>query len=143
MSYRSHISFYSQTSPIVAGNILENLNFGRTPVPLENYTQLAFLDKFLKNGEGAQTAVVENGNNLSGGDKQRLAIARAFCENSDVLILDEPTNSLDKETEEVILKSLFEKKKDKIIFYITHDSDNLRFCNRVFEVTNKMLVEIK
>lgn len=60
-----------------------------------DYEKLKFLDKFKNNGTLEDREILENGNNLSGGDKQRIALARMYTEDAEVLILDEPTSSLE------------------------------------------------
>ncbi len=135
-AYRNRISFYSQNVPIITGSLYDSLNFGRPDLGQEVYEKLEFLDKFKRNGSIAETEILENGNNLSGGDKQRIALARLYTEDVDVLILDEPTSSLDEKTEEKILEMAL-RQKDKIIFLITHRKDNLKYCNKVYQFTDK------
>lgn len=132
----STLSFYSQNVPIITGSLYDSLNFGRPDEGQEVYEKLEFLDKFKRNGSIAETEILENGNNLSGGDKQRIALARLYTEDVDVLILDEPTSSLDEKTEEKILGMALQQ-KDKIIFLITHRKDNLKYCNKVYQFTDK------
>lgn len=131
-AYRKRISFYSQNVPIITGPLYESLNFGRSDAGQQAYEKLDFLNKFKKDGSIAGMEILENGNNLSGGDKQRIALARMYTEDADVLILDEPTSSLDEKTEEQILDVVL-KQKEKIIFLITHRKDNLKYCNKVYQ----------
>ncbi len=77
--------------------IYDNLNFGGAGKwNLEVYQNIRFLDKFTKERDIFTPFILENGNNLSGGDKQRIALARMYTEEAEVLILDEPTSSLMK-----------------------------------------------
>jgi len=138
-SYLNLVSYFSQNSPIVTDTLLNNLNFGRDEVNKVAYTGLQFLDKFNNYDE----VILENGANLSGGDKQRIALARYFTENAQVVILDEPTNSLDKTTEDEILSSVMEKRDNKIIFLISHTPENYNKCNVLFEIRDKKLVQIR
>lgn len=131
--YLKNISYYSQNTPIISDTIYNNLNFGRKPVQKSVYENLKFLSKF----NNLDEMIIENGANLSGGDKQRIALSRYFVENAQIVILDEPTSSLDKETETEIMTAILENNKDKIIFIISHNSNIMNYCNYIVEVKNK------
>lgn len=131
--YLKSISYYSQNTPIISDTIYNNLNFGRKPVQKSVYENLKFLSKF----NNLDEMIIENGANLSGGDKQRIALSRYFVENAKIVILDEPTSSLDKETETEIMTAVLENNKDKIIFIISHNNDIMNYCNYIVEVKNK------
>lgn len=133
VEYLKNISYYSQNTPIISDTIYNNLNFGRKPVQKSVYENLKFLSKF----NNLDEMIVENGANLSGGDKQRIALSRYFVENAKIVILDEPTSSLDKETETEIMTAVLENNKDKIIFIISHNNDIMNYCNYIVEVKNK------
>ena len=128
--YHKIVSYFSQEIPIISDTIESNLSFGVDSFDLEKIKNLSFLNKFNDLNE----IILEDGANLSGGDKQRLALARYFCENADVVILDEPTNSLDKETEEEVLSMLFKQRNDKIFFLVSHNPDNMKYCNIVLKI---------
>ena len=134
--YLTRVSYYSQQAPIISGTILENLNFGRKPSSEDTYKVIEFLNKF----ENLQEIILENGSNLSGGDKQRIAMARYFTEEADIVILDEPTNSLDKATEDEILSSVLRHNDDKIIFLISHNPKNMKYCTHITEIHEGKLV---
>jgi len=133
VDYLRLVSYYSQYTPIISGTVLDNLNFGRKPIGEDEYKNLSFLGKF----DDLNESILENGANLSGGDKQRIALARYFIENADVVILDEPTSSLDEETENEVLLSMLDKCSDKIVFFITHRANNMRFCTHVAKIENE------
>lgn len=133
VEYLKNISYYSQNTPIISDTIYNNLNFGRKPVQKSVYENLKFLSKF----NNLDEMIIENGANLSGGDKQRIALSRYFVENAKIVILDEPTSSLDKDTETEIMTAVLENNKDKIIFIISHNSDIMNYCNYIVEVKNK------
>ena len=133
VEYLKNISYYSQNTPIISDTIYNNLNFGRKPVQKSVYENLKFLSKF----NNLDEMIIENGANLSGGDKQRIALSRYFVENAQIVILDEPTSSLDKDTETEIMTAVLENNKDKIIFIISHNSDIMNYCNYIVEVKNK------
>ena len=135
------MSFYSQNVPIITGSFYDNLNFGRRKMEPEVYQNIRFLDKFTKERDIFTPFILENGNNLSGGDKQRIALARMYTEEAEVLILDEPTSSLDETTEKDILDGISHC-PDKIIFLITHRKENLRYCNKIYQIRDKRMVSV-
>ena len=136
------VSFYSQNVPIITGSLYDNLNFGRKKLSKETYERLRFLDKFTTERDIFEPAILENGNNLSGGDKQRIALARMYTEDAEVLILDEPTSSLDETTEKTILDGILGT-NDKIVFLITHRKENLKYCNKIYQIENKTMKKIE
>ena len=83
----------------------------------------------------------ENGNKISGGQKQRIGIARGLYFNKKVLILDESTSNLDEENQLSIIELLNELSSEVTIIFISHNLDNLKYCNRVIEVINGELIE--
>lgn len=78
----------------------------------------------------------EGGSNLSGGEKQKIAIAREIYEDVDVLILDEITSNIEKESAYSILDYIFDNHKDKIIFIISHDDLPKNYANKVLCLSN-------
>ncbi|MBO5353298.1 MAG: ABC transporter ATP-binding protein [Lachnospiraceae bacterium] len=89
-------------------------------------------ERFLKTSEqGLDTLAGEGGNALSGGQKQKTALIKAFYKNPDVLVLDEPTSAMDAEGQERLIKYLGEIKKDKIIIVITHDEKMMDAADEV------------
>jgi subfamily B ATP-binding cassette protein MsbA len=138
-AYRNRVAYYSQNVPIISASMLDNLNFGRTPVEADDYKKLKFLGKFFEDDSELKNIVVENGNNLSGGDKQRIALARTFFETADIIVLDEPTNSLDQTTEKELLSAILNDSADKIIVFITHNAEHLSACNKVYRVQGNEL----
>ena len=77
------------------------------------------------------------GNNISGGQKQRIGIARALYSNPEIIILDEATSSLDVENENMIIEKLNELKEKKTLIIISHKRNSLKYCDKIFEVTEK------
>ena len=92
---------------------------------------------------GLDTQVGENAIRLSGGQRQRLGIARILFHNKDILIFDEATNALDKETEKKIFDFIYSLKGKKTIIISTHSLDMLYGCDQVYEIKNNTLSKIK
>ena len=87
--------------------------------------------------------VGERGVSLSGGQKQKVGIARSLFSNKDILILDEATSSLDEKNENIILKNIKRKYKNKIVIMITHKKSVLKFANKIYSFKNAKLQKIK
>ena len=109
-SYQEMIGFVSQKTTIINGSIKENICFGNSeykPIDLKKAIELAELENFIqKQKEKIETLIEEDGTTISGGEIQRIGIARALLSNPKILILDEATNALDKNTEKLILKTI-------------------------------------
>ena len=104
------------------------------------------LEKFMDSQvNGLDSVVGEKGARISGGELQRLALARALYIEPDIIILDEPTSSLDEITEKKILDILKELSKKMTIIVVTHNFDNLQYCDRVVKLENNLvsLINIK
>jgi len=92
-------------------------------------------DKF---SEGINKIITENGKNISGGQQQRIALARAIYKNADLILLDEPFNELDEASSTVMLGHFKElSKKGKMIILITHDRQSLSYCNKVVSLDER------
>ena len=102
----------------------------------------AQLRNFLNSSpNGVDTIVGEQGSRISGGEKQRLAIARALYFNSDLFIFDEPTSSIDQNTEIELIKVIKELKKTKTIIIVSHKMSILEDCNKIFKIEKRKLVK--
>ena len=84
--------------------------------------------------DGYDTMLGEYGISLSGGEVQRLGIARAMLKNPDIIVMDEPTSNLDVFNEKQIVRTLEQEFKDKIIIIVSHRRSTLTFCNKIFRV---------
>jgi ATP-binding cassette, subfamily B, bacterial PglK len=96
------------------------------------------LDSLLKTlSEGLDTNIGEEGSKLSGGQKQRIAIARALFPNREILIFDEVTSNLDKETESGVIQTILKiAKRDKTIIFVSHRQEMLDTCDKIYRVEN-------
>ena len=118
-------------------HIQENLN----PNQILEVLQINTFIKKLPNQ--LETLIGENSLNISGGQKQRLGLARALYSEPEFLLLDEATNALDKQTETIIINSIFSLHSIKNIVIISHNVNNFNYCNKIFKIKNKQLVEMK
>ena len=89
---------------------------------------------------GVNTLIGKDGIRLSGGQYKKIALARLFYHDKEILIMDEATNSLDKHSEEVIVNELNRLKKDKTIIVISHSEKTLRACDKILKIHNKSIV---
>ena len=98
--------------------------------------------KFIDNLEkGFDTVVEENGRNFSVGQKQRIGVARALYRDPELLIFDESTSSLDKDTEEKFIDDVFSISKDKTIIFISHKMSALSKCDKIFDIKKNMFIK--
>jgi HlyD family secretion protein len=144
--WQNNIGFVSQNIFLSEGTIAQNIAFG-IPDDQINHKQvlkcieLAYLSNLINRFElGINTKVGDNGAKISGGERQRMAIARALYHNPDILIFDEPTSSLDGVTEEIILDTIEELKKEKTIIMIAHRLKAINRCDRIYVVDNGQIV---
>lgn len=137
-NWRSQIGYVSQDSAIMAGTIRDNLTYGLKTTfsddELWHVLKLASADQFVHEmAAGLDTQVGERGVKVSGGQRQRLAIARAFLRDPKILMLDEATASLDSESEAMVQQALGELMKGRTTLVIAHrlstivDADNIYF----------------
>ena len=85
------------------------------------------------------TLIGNKGIRLSGGQAQRIGIARAIYQNSEILLLDEATSALDNETEKQVLDNLCKINTRKLVIIITHKISTLKYCDKIIEVNNKKI----
>tara|TARA_B100001121_G_scaffold157814_1_gene138054 strand:- start:596 stop:2305 length:1710 start_codon:yes stop_codon:yes gene_type:complete len=136
-------SFVSQSPYLLDDTIKNNIALGveEKNIDLERVNaciEKAQLKDFVKSQEkGIDTIIGEKGDRISGGELQRLALARAFYRKPDIIILDEPTSSLDKITEKNILEILSSISKECSVVVITHNLDNTQYCDRIMKIDNK------
>jgi ATP-binding cassette subfamily B protein len=145
--YRRQFSIVLQEPVLFSTTIEENIRYGRpdaTRADIEQAARAANAHDFIVNSpEGYQTMVGERGMQLSGGERQRISIARAFIKNAPILILDEPTSSVDVNTEARIMEAMDRLMKDKTTFMITHRLSTLEHCNVIMTIENGRLIEVQ
>ena len=109
---------------------------------INNLKDICLLDYINMKDNGWDSVVGENGVKLSGGQIQRLGIARALYKNPKILILDEATSGLDEETEGKLLSNLVNIKPNLTIIIISHNKKILKICDKVYKIFNKNIKEI-
>ena len=142
---RDRIAYISQETFLFNATIMENLRFGNEHVSYENIIEgckKAQIHDFINSLPlRYDTLIEENGSNFSGGQKQRLSIARAIIKNPDILIMDEATSNLDSITEKAISDTMEEFMKDKTSIIIAHRLSTIKNCNKIYVLEKGKVVE--
>lgn len=129
------ISMVMQEPQLLPLTIYENITLGHElPTSrLEEILEASQLKKWISTLEkGVDTYLGNNANELSGGQAQRIAIARAMAKNADIILLDEPTSSLDSNTGRELMGALSGLTEGKTVIHVTHQPELLRGYNRIF-----------
>ncbi|MCH5265420.1 MAG: ATP-binding cassette domain-containing protein [Lachnospiraceae bacterium] len=142
---RRNVAMVSQDTYIFMGTVAENIAYANPKATREDIIQAAMLasaHEFIANmPDGYDTVIGASGKDLSGGEKQRISIARAVLANPKILILDEATASVDTETEKAIQKSLNYLVKGRTTLSIAHRLSTLRDADRLVVIDNGKIVE--
>ena len=132
---RNQFAVVHQETVLFSTTVAENIRFARPNASMDEVVAAATAAKahdFITSlPNGYDTLVGERGMKLSGGERQRISLARAFLKNAPILILDEPTSSLDVHTETAILDTIQELMKDSTTLMIAHRPSTLRNCNMI------------
>jgi ABC-type multidrug transport system fused ATPase/permease subunit len=143
---RRQIGFVLQDTVLFYGSVLENIAYGRPDATEEEIIEAAKManaDEFIaRMPHGYNTLVGERGVTLSGGQRQRIGIARALVRNSPILILDEPTSSIDSESEKTVLKALEKLMIGRTVIIIAHRLNTICNADQIV-VLNGGLIEEK
>jgi ATP-binding cassette subfamily B protein len=144
-SLRNQISVVLQEPLLFSGTIAENIRFGRPEATAEEVVEAARAanahDFIAALPEGYATQLGERGVMLSGGERQRIAVARAFLKNAPILILDEPTSSIDSKTEAVFLDALDRLMAGRTTFLIAHRLSTIRSADHILVLDRGRVVE--
>jgi ATP-binding cassette subfamily B protein len=142
---RRNVSQVLQESVLFEGTILENIKLGRPEAPYDEIVAAAkqahIHDTIMSLPDGYDTKVRERGKNFSGGQKQRLAIARAILVNSPILVLDEPTASLDVEAEVEVLRAIDTLVVGRTVLMISHRLITLGNVDEIIVLKDGHIVE--
>lgn len=139
-----HMTYVSHTPFLVKGSVRENLwmaNPKASDAQLIEVLKKVNLYDFLKQDKGLDTQLVEGGNNFSGGQKQRLAFARALLKDSEIYIFDEATSNIDVESEQIMLATIEEIAKVKTVIMITHRLRTMQHCDQIYMMQDGNLME--
>ncbi|MHA1783798.1 MAG: ABC transporter ATP-binding protein, partial [Candidatus Helarchaeota archaeon] len=143
-SLRSQISYIEQDIFLFSTSIFENIAFGRM-CSLEEVKlaakQAQAHDFIMKLPNGYESEVGERGVQLSGGEKQRIAIARAFLTDTPILILDDSTSAIDSETEDKIQRAINSIRRNRTTFLITHRLSQIRWADLIIVLKSGKIVD--
>ena len=144
-SIRKEISMVSQETTLFDDTILNNIKYAKENASDEEVNEVAklsFCDEFINNlPKKFETIIGENGLRLSGGEKQRLSIARAMLKQSSIILLDEATSSLDSETESKIQEALRILTKDKTTIVIAHRLSTILNSNNIYVIDSGRIID--
>ena len=143
-SLRKEISMVSQETTLFDDTIRNNIKYAKedaTDEEILKVSKLSFCDEFInKLPDKLETIIGENGVRLSGGEKQRLSIARAMLKKSSIILLDEATSSLDSETESKIQEALKVLTKDKTTIVIAHRLSTILNSSNIYVIDSGKVV---
>lgn len=138
---RQIITYIPQRNYLFEGTVRDNIMIGGigrehiTEDEIIHAAKMAYADEFIRTlPQGYDTPLVAGGNNLSVGQKQRIAIARAFLKDSPILLLDEPSSALDVHSEKMINQVLGELMKEKVVIMVSHRRDAFDTFDRVINI---------
>ena len=135
---RNTQSYVTQETELFHDSIANNIAIGKQGAAREEIIKAAqkasIYDMIMSLPNGYDTEVGELGDTLSGGEKQRIGIARAFLHDSPMLLLDEPTSNLDSLNEGIILKSLKEESKGRIVVLVSHRESTVGIADDVYHM---------
>ena len=148
-SWQKNISYIPQNFYILDDSIIENIVFSEDKEKINfdrinRILKITSLDKFINElPEKLNTIVGPNAKKISGGQAQRIAIARALYQDTNIMIFDEATNSLDADTEREIIDNVYNLKSEKTIIIVSHNEKILDKCDKIFKLDLGKLINIK
>ena len=132
---RENISYVTQETFLFTDTIENNIRIAKADATREEIIEAAkkasIHDFIMSTPHGYDTVLAELGDSISGGEKQRIGIARAFLHDSKIIFLDEPTSNIDSLNEGMILRSLEQEKKDKTILLVSHRKSTMGIADKV------------
>ena len=142
---REKISYVPQNIELFSRTIFENIRIAKPNATMEEVIEASIKagahDFIVNLPHQYDTIIEEGGNGLSGGEKQRIMLARAFLKDNDLFILDECTSGIDYETENKIFSTLYNKYKDKSMLIITHRLPSIKYCDNIIVMDKGRIVE--
>lgn len=145
-SLRSNLALIPQNPYIFNFSILDNLKIANPKVSMDEVIDSCkkadIYDRIIEFEAGFDTKVGEGGVTLSGGEKQRIAIARSLIKKSNILLFDEATSALDNITQDKVQKAIYALDKDKTVLIIAHRLSTVIHCDKIIVVDNGKIVDI-
>lgn len=145
-SLREQLSYVPQSTELLQTSIRDNINLGRNYSDNEIKQVLKDLqlsEKIESLEAGLEHKLQEDGAGISGGERQRIAIARAVISKPQILLLDEPTANLDSENSTLIIKFLQKQAQNTLIIIVSHQKDILNFAEQIYELRDKKMTRLK
>jgi len=142
---RKHMALVEQSPTLWDDTIEQNLLYANETAnqhELKEAIRISQLETFIKSlPDGLDTVIGERGIKISGGERQRLALARAALQNPDVLLLDEPTSALDVKTEDELMRAFNEWKQDRTVLIVAHRLSTIKHAERILVIQDGQMIE--
>lgn len=141
---QSKIAYISQNEFLLTNTIHENIVLHRdiNQIELDEVIKICEVDKIINNNLGYNYLLEENGFNISGGEKQRIVLARTLLNDFEILLIDEGFSQIDKNMERRIIKNIFNKYKNKIIIIVSHKLDNMDLFDKTITINEGKIDKI-
>ena len=146
--WQKKIGYIGQSTIIFDNSIIENITFSKENLSKSEYERIRellkdvnLLDYVNSLKEGLETNIGTYGANLSGGERQKISIVRALFSNPSIIIIDEGTNQIDKESENKILRNLLKISDKKLIILIIHNQEIMKLCDKLIYLEKGKLVD--
>ncbi len=142
-AYIKLIGYIPQNIHLIDDTIEKNISLGseitkNNKEKIMSVIKKAQLEKLILTlPDGIDTHVGEDGSNLSGGERQKIGIARALYRNPEILVFDEVTSAMDLETEKIFIDEINKEYSDKTIIIVSHRLSALKYCKKIFNMDNK------
>ena len=143
-SFYDNVTYVSQEAPIFDGTLRENLVFDKkiSDEKIIKVLKLVCLDKFYEKLEnGLDTELGEKGIRMSGGERQRVALARLFFDDSKIIILDEATSAMDNITEKSVMENIVKQLDDKTLVVIAHRLETIKDVDKIYVLSDGIIQE--
>ena len=144
INWRNQIGYIAQNIYLLDDTIEKNISFDfleKKLIKRMNFAiEISCLQKIFELPDGLRTKVGNDGLRLSGGEKQRIALARAIYKNPDIFFMDESTSALDSKTEQKIMLNLKKNFSNKTIILIAHRKSTIEACDKVINIKNGVIV---
>ncbi len=145
---QNNICYISQKTTVINDTLMKNICFGidEKKIDIKKYNQVIEICELISLEEKfnqKNDQILDFGKNISGGQLQRIGIARALYENKEILIFDEATNALDETLEKSLILKILDQKKGKILIFVTHNESLLQNFDKIYKIKDSKLFEEK